>query len=80
MEELMKALLNLNAAFMMQGYNSDFSITLEDRDFDRFVTDFENKHQKLISYPDLNPVGTLRDVKTVKIAGPGSYFIVKRRA
>lgn len=75
---LIEALLGLNKAFMINGYNSDFTIELADKDFDRFVTDFETHYQRLVSYPDLHAKVTLRDIKTIKIAGPGSYFLVKR--
>lgn len=76
--EILEALLNLNRALMMEGYESDYSIYMRDKDFERFVCMFEQKFKYLISYPDLSTKDTLKTINVIKIAGPGSYFIVKR--
>lgn len=76
--KLLEALLQLNQAFMIEGYSSDFVLKLQTEDFNRFGAAFEREHHHLISYPDLQPWKTLKEINQIKIAGPGSYFLIER--
>lgn len=75
--KVLEALLDLNKVLMMEGFESDFSISLADADFELFVHMTERVHKPLISYPEL--VAKLSEVTEIKLAGPGSYFLVKRQ-
>lgn len=75
--KLLKALLELNMTLLMEMYETDYELVLGDRDFDRFVRDFEKEMKHLISYPELK--ADLSKTTYVKIAGPGAYFHVRRR-
>lgn len=77
MDEL-NALLKLNEVLTMNGYGSDFDIVLADKDFDRFVLRFEANNPSMIHYPEPHAKVQLKDINWVKIAGPGSYWHVKR--
>lgn len=87
--EILDALLDLNKVLMLNGFGSDFSIQMEDDDFEKFVYLFEKKYQHFVNYPELNPflqapknpmsTNPLKDINFIKIAGPGSYFTVSRR-
>lgn len=76
-DAILEALLNLNTALMLNFFSSDFDIILGNDDFYRFVKLFETSHRHLISYPEL--ADKLKDITYIKIAGPGSYFKIKRR-
>lgn len=85
--DILEALLDLNKVLMLEGYKSDFEIEMRDEDFEKFVFYFESKHQGLVNYPQLNPFltaagmqnKTLKDISLIRIAGPGSYFLVRRK-
>lgn len=72
--EIYDALLNLNKALILQGFEGDYRIVLRKDDFFRFLKTFEAEHKRLTLYPNQNK----DDIEYVKLAGPGSYFWVHK--
>lgn len=73
---LEEVLYDLNKALAMEGYKGDYEITLSKLDFDRFWLEFEKKKNFKVSYPENS---TTLPVDYIKIAGPGSYFLIRRK-
>lgn len=74
---VIEALLDLNKWLFMDGYESDFTIKFGSKDFDRLVEEFKK------NYPNM-PVpisitGSADRIDLIRLAGPGSYFLIERR-
>lgn len=74
--KVIETLLDLNKWFFMDGYASDFTIQLRDEDFERLFLAFEKDFHRM---PVFQPKQPLHEITSIRLAGPGSYFLIERK-
>lgn len=71
---ILEVLMDLNKALMINGYDSDYKITLSNADFNKFAVELLKKESRMYFYPEPE----IEKATKFKLAGPGCYFWIYR--